>query len=95
MAASNGEEALRAAEAHDGKIHMVLTDMVMPRMGGTELVRRVQERWPGFPVLLMSGYTGEERLSGSTPLLNKPFVIGEMLTKIRQVLDDAGESFNT
>jgi PAS domain S-box-containing protein len=90
--ASNGEEALRAAAAHDGKVHLVLTDMVMPRMGGTELVRRVQERWPGTPILLMSGYTGEERMSDTTPLLNKPFVIGELLSKVRKVLDGAGES---
>jgi CheY-like chemotaxis protein len=88
--ASNGEEALRAAEAHDGEIHMVLTDMVMPRMGGKELLQQVQDRWPGTPVLLMSSYTGEERMSGTTPLLNKPFVIGELLVMVRQILDQGG-----
>ncbi len=88
--ASNGEEALRAAEAHDGEIHMLLTDMVMPRMGGRELSDRLRERWPGIPVLLMSGYTGEERMSETTPLLNKPFVIGELLVMVRQTLDQSG-----
>lgn len=88
--ASNGEEALRAAEAHDGEIHMLLTDMVMPRMGGKELLKQVQERWPGTPALLMSGYTGEEHMSGATPLLNKPFVIVDLLIMVRQTLDQRG-----
>jgi CheY-like chemotaxis protein len=90
--ASNGEEALRAAEVYEGKIHMVLTDMVMPRMGGKELTQRIKERWPDTPVMLMSGYTGEESLSQETPLLNKPFIIGEMLSMVRQALVESARS---
>jgi two-component system cell cycle sensor histidine kinase/response regulator CckA len=93
--ASNGEEALRAAEDYKGEIHMVLTDMVMPRMGGKELTQQVHERWAGTPVMLMSGYTGEEPLPGEIPLLNKPFIIGEMLSMVRQVLDESGRSISS
>jgi two-component system cell cycle sensor histidine kinase/response regulator CckA len=93
--ASNGEEALRAAEVNEGEIHMVLTDMVMPMMGGKELTQQVHERWPGTPVMLMSGYTGEEPLSQEIPLLNKPFIIGEMLSMVRQVLDQSGRSISS
>ena len=65
--------------------------MVMPRMGGRELTKQVLERWPGMPVLLMSGYTGEERMSEAMPLLNKPFVIAELLIMVRQTLDKGGQ----
>jgi two-component system cell cycle sensor histidine kinase/response regulator CckA len=92
--ASNGEEALRAAEVYEGEIQMVLTDMVMPRMCGKELTEQVKERCPCTPVMLMSGYTGEELLSQETPLLNKPFIIWEMLSMVRQILYEGGRSIS-
>ena len=57
--ARHGREALATIEQHAGPVHLVLTDIKMPGMNGRELGRYVEERWPGKPILYMSGFASE------------------------------------
>ncbi|HEY3013006.1 MAG TPA: PAS domain S-box protein [Gemmatimonadales bacterium] len=92
LEARNGADALRLYEAHEGGIDLVLTDIVMPEMGGHELVERLRARRPTLRVLFMSGYT--ERAftnNGSMPpgtgYLEKPFTVETLMRRLREVLD--------
>jgi PAS domain S-box-containing protein len=88
LAAEDGTEALALAAAHHGPIALLLTDMVMPRMGGGELVRRMRELLPELPVLLMSGYS-EELVAAEHPdhpFLAKPFTPAELAEAVGRVL---------
>jgi PAS domain S-box-containing protein len=88
LAAEDGSEALALAAAHHGPIALLLTDMVMPRMGGGELVRRMRELHPDLPVLLMSGYS-EELVAAEHPdhpFLAKPFTPAELAEAVGRVL---------
>jgi two-component system cell cycle sensor histidine kinase/response regulator CckA len=90
----NAEEALAAARAHQGPIHLMLSDVVMPRMGGRDLATEVEAIRPGLRVLYMSGYTDEAIvhhgvLDAGTHFLPKPFTADGLLRKIRSVLDGA------
>jgi PAS domain S-box-containing protein len=76
--AKDGQEALRLLERSDGRIRMLVTDVVMPEMDGRELARRAEALSPGLPVLYMSGYTDDEivrrgLLEAGQPFLQKPF----------------------
>lgn len=92
--AEDGLEALSVYERESGAFELVLTDVVMPRLGGTELVERLHARAPDLPVLFMSGYTGSYlahhgALSEGTHFINKPFSAGVLAAKVRAVLDDS------
>jgi two-component system cell cycle sensor histidine kinase/response regulator CckA len=93
IAASNGEEALRAAEEHPGEIHLLITDLVMPKMGGTELARRFREIRPRTPVLFISGYTQDMLKDGEqgVHLLEKPFTHEALFQRIRVLLEGSGD----
>ncbi|WP_285746585.1 substrate-binding domain-containing protein [Lentzea sp. NBRC 105346] len=85
--AANGAEALAVAEDVDA----VVTDVVMPEMGGRELAERLQELRPGIPVLYVSGYTNsaevrEHLSSPSVALLQKPFTAAVLARKVRELL---------
>jgi CheY-like chemotaxis protein len=95
--ASNGREALRVAERHDGLLDLILTDVVMPRMSGPELVERLAPAHPATRVLYMSGYTadafvGHGGLQPGTLLLQKPFSPTELAHKVRAVLSEPREA---
>lgn len=60
--AANGEEALQRLEQHQGEVHLLITDMVMPTMGGEELVERLKRSGKELKVLFMSGYTDTTKL---------------------------------
>jgi len=84
-------EALHVAMAFDGPIDLLLTDVVMPEMHGSELAHQLRAVRPSLRVLFMSGYSAdvlhEESLrDGSAQFLPKPFSLGELATKIRQTL---------
>lgn len=89
--AGHGREALAAIEQHGGPVHLVLTDIRMPGMTGPELGRFVEQRWPGKPVLYMSGFASEAFRTGllapGAPLLAKPFMQEDLARKVRALLE--------
>ncbi|MBI5366634.1 MAG: CHASE domain-containing protein [Planctomycetes bacterium] len=93
LEAAGGEEALRVAEAHGDGIDLLVTDVVMQRMGGRELADRMVRQRPGLRVLYMSGYTRESigapgLPAGGIRLLQKPFEVQHLVCKVREVLDE-------
>ena len=91
LEAESGEEALVIAENFEGQLDMLLTDVVMPRMNGTDLSRRMRVARPGIRVLYMSGYTDsgvvdQGMLEAGTPFIQKPFTSATLSQKVRQVL---------
>ena len=90
LAASHGREAIAAMEQHAAAIHLVLTDIKMPGMNGRELGRHVEQRWPGKPILYMSGFASEVFQGGllepGAPFLSKPFTQDDLTRKVRSLL---------
>ncbi|MGC1450148.1 MAG: PAS domain S-box protein [Candidatus Sulfotelmatobacter sp.] len=89
--AENGEAGVSAAAQHDGKIHLVITDVVMPGMGGRELVKQLARTRPDTKVLYLSGYTedaivSEGTIESGTAFLQKPFTLQSLSRKVREVL---------
>jgi CheY-like chemotaxis protein len=91
LEARDGVDALRVAEEHAGPIHLLLTDLVMPRMGGRQLAEILTGTRPEIRVLLMSGYTDETPMHSPTEphdaLLHKPFSPSLLAGKVRTILD--------
>jgi two-component system cell cycle sensor histidine kinase/response regulator CckA len=92
LEARDGEEAERIATEHPGRIHMVVTDLVMPRMSGRQLAGVLARIRPELRILFMSGYTdeavGRQGVNGAgADFLQKPFSLDELARKVRQVLD--------
>ena len=90
----DGLEALVLLRMEPDAVDLVLTDAVMPRMGGRELADHLGRLRPGLPVLFMSGYTNDEiirrgLLTPGAPFLQKPFSPEALATKVREVLDAA------
>jgi CheY-like chemotaxis protein len=90
--APDGAQALSLFERDGGRIDLILTDVVMPRMSGRELVDRVRASRPTMPVLYMSGYTEDAIVrhgvrDASLLLLSKPFGPADLVRKVREVLD--------
>jgi len=95
------QSGYRCLEAEDGKdaldrlagecVQLVLTDIIMPRMGGAELAGHVARRWPELRIIFMSGYPDDPIVHSMQVLpallLQKPFTAGALMAKIRQVLD--------
>jgi two-component system, cell cycle sensor histidine kinase and response regulator CckA len=90
LQAGHGREAIATIEQHAGAIHLVLTDIKMPGMNGRELGRHVEQRWPGRPVLYMSGFASEVFQGGllepGAPFLSKPFTQQDLALKVRSLL---------
>lgn len=92
LQADTGAAALRVAAGHDAPIHLLLTDVVMPEMGGKELAECLRKALPDVKVIFMSGYADEtfgprSVLEDGTEFIQKPFSIVELATKVRAVLD--------
>jgi CheY-like chemotaxis protein len=81
LEASDGMEAFALLAPMDGAVDLVLTDIKMPKMSGTELAEAVTSRWPGVPVLLMSGY-GLPAAEPPGPFLPKPFSASDLLDAV-------------
>ncbi len=94
LTAENADAALRHAKDHRGAIHLLLTDIVMPGMGGHELAVRMRMTHPGLRVLLMSGYTPSTSQGGETgdAFLAKPFAIDLLARRVRETLGAPAES---
>jgi signal transduction histidine kinase/CheY-like chemotaxis protein len=90
----HGEAALETLGARAAGVKLLLTDVVMPGMSGTELARRVLAQYPGIRVLCMSGYAGEGEgikawLAEGHTLLRKPFTAETLLARVRESLAQA------
>lgn len=94
LEALGGEEALRVADQHDGAIDLLLTDVVMPGLGGRELGERFRDLHPDTALLFMSGYTEDEVLLqgirvAEVNYISKPFTVAGLREKVREVLNGA------
>ncbi|HBI46222.1 MAG TPA: hybrid sensor histidine kinase/response regulator, partial [Planctomycetales bacterium] len=92
LEAANGETALRAAQSYLGCIDLLVTDVVMPVMSGSELAQRLAPLRPGTKVLFLSGYTDDAMVrhgirEEDVNFLQKPFTPGALARKVRVVLD--------
>ncbi len=92
LEAGNGNEAILLCGQHQGPIHLVLTDVIMPGMSGGELIERLAPLNRKMKVLFMSGYTEDTAalqslLAAGVPFLEKPFKMMNLVEKVRQVLD--------
>ncbi len=91
LEAPSGEAALQALERHTGEIDLLVTDVVMPGMGGRELWERLKKRRPRLQVLFTSGYTEDLTIQGpgreeGRSFLPKPYTPHELLARIRSLL---------
>lgn len=89
LQAANGRDALRTAQEHPGAIHLLLSDAVMPEMGGRELAARFGAVRPGVPVLCMSGYSDPPWAPGEVgaSFIQKPFTPAALLVQVRAALE--------
>jgi CheY-like chemotaxis protein len=90
------EEAIAVSRAQPDAIHLLVTDVVMPKLNGRELVRRLAKERPLLRVLYISGYAGDAIvehgvLAPDVEFLQKPFTANALLRKVRRILD-AGEA---
>jgi DNA-binding NtrC family response regulator len=94
--APNAAEALLAHSRHDGPVHLLITDVVMPGMSGPDLAARLKQLDPALQVIYVSGYTdgaiasvaGVQQEAG---FLQKPFALESLARKIRSALDAPGQ----
>ncbi len=99
LTAGNGEEALQVLDTKAQNVRLVLTDIVMPRMGGHELARRIRAWRPALPIIFISGYTDEvlsrkHTLDPGMSFMRKPLHPAELATRVREVLDSCSQPFN-
>ncbi|MBV5318317.1 MAG: PAS domain S-box protein, partial [Desulfobulbaceae bacterium] len=92
LAANSPNEALECVRTHDGPIHLVITDVIMPQMNGRELLERITQIKPGIRSLYMSGYTADiiakqGVLEAGLQFIEKPFSLKGFCSKVREVLD--------
>ncbi len=90
--AANGIEALEIAQKYEGAIHLLITDVVMPGMGGKALVSQLKTIRPETKVLYVSGYTDNAIvhhgiLDSGVAFLQKPFTVDGLVRKARAVMD--------
>ncbi len=92
LAAEGGIEALSLLAKGAGPVHLLLTDVVMPRMNGKELFKRVRALYPAIQVLYMSGYTEDVIahqgvMDPGVDFIQKPFSARDLVAKVREILD--------
>jgi PAS domain S-box-containing protein len=92
LTAATASDALLTCEAHQGKVHLLLTDVVMPQMSGRVLAERLVLARPGIKVIYMSGYADDAilhhgTLAPGTHFIGKPFSAADLTKKVREVLD--------
>jgi CheY-like chemotaxis protein len=90
LEASNGREALQVADTCHHAPALLLTDVVMPGMGGPELAQHLLSKWPGLPVVYASGYTehallGRSVLQQNMPFLQKPYTADALLEQVSRM----------
>jgi CheY-like chemotaxis protein len=95
LAASTGAQALLIAKQHVDSIQVLITDMMLPKMGGAEIAREVAEKCPQVAVLYMSGYSERELTeydpaTSTVDFLQKPFTLHAFLQKLRELIARRG-----
>jgi CheY-like chemotaxis protein len=91
LEAEDGRSALDVLAGHTGRVRLVVTDLVMPRMNGKELGEELTRRHPGIPVLYMSGYTDDDALlrglvAPDAPFVGKPFAPDALAGRVQEIL---------
>jgi two-component system, cell cycle sensor histidine kinase and response regulator CckA len=95
LEAADGDQALRASFTHPGVIHLLISDVVLPRMSGPHVFARLREQRPNLSVIYMSGYTDRHltpthgTIAPGVPLLQKPFDMAVLAGKVREIIDAA------
>jgi PAS domain S-box-containing protein len=94
VAANNGSEALQVAQRYKGSIHLLLTDVVMPQVGGHELAQQIKGMRPRIKILFTSGYPEHALMTDkvadpSAVILQKPYPLNSLADQIRRMLDTA------
>jgi PAS domain S-box-containing protein len=94
LTAATPAEAIGLAETHADKIHLLMSDVVMPEMNGRDLAGQITALYPGIRLLFMSGYTADVIahqgiLDDGVAFIQKPFSMADMTVKVREVLDTA------
>jgi CheY-like chemotaxis protein len=94
LEAEDGEHAMSLSASYGGEIHLLLTDVVMPRMNGRKLATRLTRLRPGMRVLYMSGYTDDTAVrygvvDGEVAYLQKPFTPASLARMVREALEGA------
>lgn len=96
LEARNGREGLALCEAHEGPIDLLMTDVVMPELGGRDLAEGALKLRPGMKVMFMSGHTQDvvlkEGVQKGTAFLQKPFTPAGLAQKVRDTLDGDARS---
>ena len=92
LAAQDGDEAVSVSEQYEQPIHLMLTDVIMPKMSGCEVAKQMEHVRPGMKVLYMSGYTDNAVvhhgiLEKDRLYIQKPFTLEDLVFKVREVLD--------
>lgn len=91
LEASNGEDALHVISEYGGPVHLVISDVRMPEMEGTELVEMLRSWYPQIRVLLISGVASpgltESAMIDGSDFLAKPFTLDDLSIKVRALLD--------
>jgi CheY-like chemotaxis protein len=100
LAAADGEEALRSFQHHCRDISLVLLDVVLPKLNGREVCRRIKAGWPEARILFASGYDPQTTQSGfimeeRLRLIEKPFHAEALLHAVREVLDEVQPCLQT
>ncbi|MBS1795382.1 MAG: PAS domain S-box protein [Acidobacteria bacterium] len=95
ITAENGAEAFEICRRLQGRIDLVITDVVMPQMSGMDFAKKIKEITPNLPILFTSGYTESNALlsdlkASNIDFLGKPFVLETLVAKVREFLESAG-----
>jgi len=93
LAVQDGDEAVRVGEQYEPPIHLMVTDVIMPKMSGREVARRMEHMRPGMKVLYMSGYTDNAVvhhgiLDEDLRYIQKPFTPEDLAFKVREAIDN-------
>ena len=88
------KEAIKLAQDHKGKIHLLVTDVIMPEMGGHNLAKEMKELYPETPVIFASGYTQQNlssdkdgKIDEKLKFVGKPYIVEELAMMFRKELD--------
>jgi two-component system cell cycle sensor histidine kinase/response regulator CckA len=92
LTAGSPSEAIELFQTHEGRVHLLVTDVVMPEMNGRELAARLREARPELKALFVSGYSASALaprgvLDEGVHFLQKPFSLEDLATSVRQALD--------